>query len=145
VPKLKAQAMHLFAQGLTVEAIRALEQAVRFQPTGDAAFEAWLMLGRLRMVNPAWSTRAIDALMNASRIRPRATDPWISMGEIYQRKGFPGEAATCYRKARTLDASVEVPADVDLQAVHTAQARAAATPKGILDTFRTLLSGKPKS
>ena len=145
VPKLKALARRLASQGMTVEAIRTLEQVVRFQPAGDSAFEAWLMLGKLRMVNPAWSTRAIDALLNAARIRPRATEPWTTMGEIYQRKGFAGEAAACYRKARTLDSTVIVPPDVDLDAALTQARAAGAVPRGILEAFRSLLPGTRKN
>jgi cytochrome c-type biogenesis protein CcmH/NrfG len=129
------------AVGNTIEAIRSLEQAVRLQPAGDSAFEAWLMLGRLRMANPAWSTRAVDALQNAARIRPRAIEPWTTMGEIYHRKGYKGDAATCYRKARALDGSVFVPPDVDLNAPAASPARTGPA-HGILEAFRTFLGGR---
>lgn len=140
---LHAEARHLVAQDRTLEAIQSLEQAVRLLPTGTEAYELWLLLGHLRMVNPAWSTRAITALQNASRIRPHLPAPWVFMGEIYHRKGFGPDAATCYLKALKLDPMVRVPPDVDL-GVPASDPRKAAG-KGMLGSLRTLLGGGRKS
>lgn len=95
--------------GRTVEAVQTLEEAVDLQPDEETAYAAWLLLGRLRMVNPAWSTRALHALQNASLIRVREAEPWAAMGEIYQRRGSESEASTCFRKALELDPSVAIP------------------------------------
>jgi len=118
-----ARAKHLIQQAKqqvhmdrTVEAIRTLEQAVQLELEDTSAYEAWLLLGRLRLVNPAWSTRAIDALQKASKLHPGASDPWTSMGELYHRKGFPANAAACYRRAKELNPYVEIPEDVDMDA-----------------------------
>lgn len=101
-------------QERTAEAIRALEDAVRLDPDSPRSYEAWLLLGKLRLTNPAWGNRAIEALQQATRINPLSADPWVVMGEVYHRKGFLPNATECYRKALTLDPSVPVPADVDL-------------------------------
>ena len=74
-----------------------------------------MLLGRLRMSNPAWSTRSIDALQTASRLRIKAAEPWASMGEVYYRKGFKANAIACFNRALELDPSVPIPPDVDLQ------------------------------
>ena len=113
--KLVLKARQLLAQDRTVEAIRALEQSVQLDPEADQAYEAWLLLGRLRMSNPAWSTRSIDALQTASRLRIKAAEPWASMGEVYYRKGFKANAIACFNRALELDPSVPIPPDVDLQ------------------------------
>ena len=97
-------------QDRTSEAIRALEQAIKLDGDSPGAFESWLLLGRLRISNPAWSTRAIEALQVASRLNPRAAEPWALMGELYHRKGFKANAQGCFRRALELDPSVAVPA-----------------------------------
>lgn len=91
------------------EAIRLLEQSVQLDPDSEAAFDAWMLLGKLRLANPAWSSRAIDALQRASRLRASAGEPWALMGELYQRKGFQTNAVACYRRALELDPSIPVP------------------------------------
>ena len=139
--KLLAQARHQVLLNHTVEAVRTLEQAVRLELEGDSAFEAWLLLGRLRSVNPAWSTRAILALQNAARLRPRHAEPWSLMAEIYHRKGFQADAATCFMKALKLDPSLPVPADLVLHDT-SRQAPAKEPAKGLLGTFRSLLGRK---
>ena len=97
-------------QDRTSEAIRALEQAIKLDGESPGAFESWLLLGRLRISNPAWSTRAIEALQVASRLNARAAEPWALMGELYHRKGFKANAQGCFRRALELDPSVAVPA-----------------------------------
>jgi tetratricopeptide (TPR) repeat protein len=97
-------------QDRTSEAIRALEQAIKLDGDSPGAFESWLLLGRLRINNPAWSTRAIEALQVASRLNSRAAEPWALMGELYHRKGFKANAQGCFRRALELDPSVAVPA-----------------------------------
>ena len=98
-------------QARTSEAIRALEQSIKLDGDSGSAYEAWLLLGRLRIGNPAWSTRAVEALQVASRINPRAAEPWALMGELYHRKGFQANAQGCFRRALELDPSVAVPSD----------------------------------
>ena len=97
-------------QNRTSEATRALEQAIKLDGNSPGAYEAWLLLGRLRLSNPAWSTRAIEALQMASRLNPRSAEPWALMGELYHRKGFQANAQGCFRRALELDPSVAVPA-----------------------------------
>ncbi len=127
-------------QDRTVEAVRLLEQVVQLDPDGEVAFEAWLMLGRLRSTNPAWSTRAIEALQQAARLRPRRAEPWAAMGEIYHRKGFETNAIACFKKALGLDPSVAIPKDVDLDAPAPTPAPAPAK-KGLLGKFKSMLGG----
>lgn len=100
--------------GRTVEAVLTLEQAVQVLPEGEASFEAWLMLGKLRMPNLAWSARALQALRNAALARSRDAAPWILMGEIHHRAGSESEAVACFRKALELDPSVPIPPGIDL-------------------------------
>ncbi|MBI4912739.1 MAG: tetratricopeptide repeat protein [Acidobacteria bacterium] len=95
------------------EAIRSLEQCLKLDPDSPQAYEAWLLLGKLRLGNPAWSTRAIEALQAAARLQPKAGEPWALMGDLYLRKGFKANAQGCYKKALELDPSVPLPADLD--------------------------------
>ncbi len=108
--RLLVKAKSYVMQERTSEAIRALEQAIKLDGESPAAFEAWLLLGRLRISNPAWSTRAIEALQVASRLNPRSAEPWALMGDLYHRKGFRANAQGCIRRALELDPSVAVPA-----------------------------------
>jgi cytochrome c-type biogenesis protein CcmH/NrfG len=108
--RLLIKAKSYVMQDRTSEAIRALEQAIKLDGDSPGAFESWMLLGRLRLNNPAWSTRAIEALQVASRLNPRAAEPWALMGELYHRKGFQANAQGCFRRALELDPSVAVPA-----------------------------------
>lgn len=110
---LLVKAKSYVMQDRTSEAIRALEQSIKLDGDSPGAYEAWLLLGRLRLGNPAWSTRAVEALQVASRIRPRAAEPWALMGELYHRKGFRANAQGCFRRALELDPSVAVPSDLE--------------------------------
>lgn len=107
--KLCLRAKSYLMQDRTSEAIRALEQSVHLDGDSPEAYDAWLLLGRLRTTNPAWSTRAIEALQAASRLSPKSAEPWALMGELYQRKGFMANAQGCFRRALDLDPSVAVP------------------------------------
>lgn len=108
--RLLVKAKSYMLQDRTSEAIRALEQSIKLDGDSPVAFEAWMLLGRTRLSNPAWSTRAIEALQVASRLNPRAAEPWALMGELYHRKGFQANAQGCFRRALELDPSVAVPA-----------------------------------
>jgi cytochrome c-type biogenesis protein CcmH/NrfG len=108
--KLLVKAKSYVMQERTSEAIRALEQAIKLDGDSPGAYESWMLLGRLRLANPAWSTRAIEALQVASRLNPKAAEPWVLMGELYHRKGFRANAQGCFRRALDLDPSVAVPA-----------------------------------
>jgi len=108
--RLLVKAKSYVMQDRTSEAIRALEQAIKLDGDSPGAYESWMLLGRLRLNNPAWSTRAIEALQVASRLNPRAAEPWALMGELYHRKGFHANAQGCFRRALELDPSVAVPA-----------------------------------
>lgn len=104
----------LVMQERASEAIRALEQSLKLDPDSPQAYDAWLLLGKLRLGNPAWSTRAIEALQAASRLHPKSAEPWAHMGELYLRKGFKANAIGCFRKAIELDPSVPVPPELNL-------------------------------
>lgn len=97
------------------DAVQALEQGVRIDPEAPEAYAAWLLLGQLRTTNPAWSTRAVEALQHASRLNPKAAEPWAVMGEIYHRKGFKANARGCFKKAIELDPSVPIPPDFSME------------------------------
>ena len=107
--RLVVKAKSYMMQDRTSEAIRSLEQAIKLDGDSPGAYEPWLLLGRLRLTNPAWSTRAIEALQVASRLNSRAAEPWALMGELYHRKGFQANAQGCFRRALELDPSVAVP------------------------------------
>ncbi len=113
--RLLIKAKSYLLQDRTSEAIRALEQSIKLDGDSPVAFEAWLLLGRTRLSNPAWSTRAIEALQVASRLNPRAAEPWALMGELYHRKGFQANAQGCFRRALELDPSVAVPTGWSLE------------------------------
>ncbi len=95
------------------EAIQCLEQSLQLDPDSDHAYAVWLLLGNLRMSNPAWAARAINAFQSASRIQPRAAEPWIGTGVIYYRKGFRTNALTCFQKAQEFDPAAAIPDEVD--------------------------------
>jgi len=132
---LKAKALLL--QDRTAEAIRFLEESVRLDPDTDQAYDSWLLLGKHRLTNPAWSTRAIEALQAASRLKPKHGEPWALMGELYHRKGFTANANACFKKALELDPSVPVPADVIVKEDPSDE-----EPKSLLGRFRSML-GRP--
>jgi len=135
--KLFVKAKALLVQDRTVEAIRLLEQSVQLDPETEQAYEPWLLLGRHRLVNPAWSTRAIEALQAASRLRPKAAEPWALMGEVYHRKGFKANAKACFKKALELDPSVPVPADINLDEEDVDPSESG----GLFRRFKAILGG----
>ncbi len=135
--RLFAKAKALLIQDRTVEAIRLLEESVRLDPDTGQAYEPWLLLGRHRLVNPAWSTRAIEALQVASRLRPAAAEPWALMGEVYHRKGFKANAKACFKKALELDPSVPIPSDINLKE----EILAAPESEGLFSRFKAILGG----
>jgi hypothetical protein len=109
---LLTKAKRVLGQQRTGEAIRLLEQFVQMDPDSPAAYEPWMLLGRLRTANPAWTNRALEAYQVAARIRPKSGEPWMGMGEIYSRKGSRSNAQECYLKARALDPMAEIPQEV---------------------------------
>lgn len=140
-PKEKARALVKKAQGLLLqdrasEAIRSLEQALKLDGESAWAYEPWLLLGRLRLTNPAWSTRAIEALQAASRVNPKAAEPWALMGGLYHRKGFKANAQGCFKKALELDPSVQVPDDC--LAPEESNPRAS-SPGGLMNRIKSIL------
>ena len=141
---LYRKAKNLQLQERTGEAIRCLEQSVQLDPSSNSAFEVWLLLGRLRMTNPAWSTRAINALQVAAKIRPHAPEPWISMGEVYFRKSFRANAAACFHRALELDPSVPIPPEVDLRDLEPATVPEPVAPASLFSRFRSILGGSDK-
>lgn len=104
----------LLIQGRTGEAIRSLEDSVRLDPESRSSFEAWLLLGKLRLSNPAWMNRAMEALQMATRVNPLLAEPWALMGEIYVKKEFRANAISCFKKALALDPNIVLPQDFDL-------------------------------
>lgn len=114
--KLFKRAKYLLAQVRTSETVRLLEEAVKLDPGSPNAYDSWLLLGRVRLANPAWTTRAMDALQTAARLRPKAGEPYALIGELYHRKGFKVEAAQNYRKAIELNPLITIPKEVDMTA-----------------------------
>ncbi len=135
---LLVKAKSYLLQERAAEALRMLEQAVKLNPDTPPAFEAWMLLGKLRMSNPAWSTRTIEALQAASRLNPKAAEPWALMGELYHRKGFKANAMGCFRRALELDPSVPIAADVDPRLIE-ASPEPGPPPQGLLYKFRSIL------
>ncbi len=115
--KVYKRAKYLLLQDRTSETVRLLEECVKLDPEGAVAYDSWLLLGRLRMANPAWSVRAMDALQAANKLRPKAGEPFALMGELYHRKGFKREAAQNYRKAIELNPLLPIPQEVDMTAL----------------------------
>lgn len=133
------KAKALLLQERTVEAVRLLEQSVQLNPDDESAFEPWLLLGKLRMTNPAWSTRAIEALQAASRLKPNSAEPWSLMGELYSRKGFKANAHACFKRALDLDPSVPIAPDVDPRLEIPVSSETATS--GLMNRFRNLFGG----
>jgi tetratricopeptide (TPR) repeat protein len=140
---LYSKARQLHYKGLTGEAIHTLELSVQLDPGSSDAYAVWLLLGQLRMSNPAWATRSINAFQAAARIRPRSTEPWLAMGQIYQRKGFPGNALTCIQKALDLDPGVALPPEVSLQKLESELPPEAPTPT-LFSRLKSMLKGSDK-
>ena len=139
--KYLLKAKNLLVQDRMAEAIRMLEQSVQLDPESEGAYEAWLLLGKHRLSNPAWSTRAIEALQAASKLRPKAAEPWALMGEIYHRKSFKANARACFKKALELDPSVPIPPDVNLKEEEVDPEER--NRPGILNRFKAFL-GRPE-
>lgn len=138
--RLYIKAKSYLVQERTSEAIRALEQSIKLDGDSIESYDAWLLLGRLRLANPAWSTRAIEALQVASRLKPRAAEPWALMGELYHRKGFNANAQGCFRRALELDPSVAVPADWAMEPEHeTAIREGKAGGAGFMGRLKSML------
>lgn len=114
--KLYKRAKYLLIQDRTSETVRLLEESVKLDPEGPVAYDSWLLLGRLRLANPAWVVRAMDALQAATKLRPKAGEPFALMGELYHRKGHKREAAQNYRKAIELNPLLPIPQEVDMTA-----------------------------
>jgi cytochrome c-type biogenesis protein CcmH/NrfG len=153
-PKERAASLHRKAKSFHLqerigEAIHCLELSVQLDPGSDSAYAVWLLLGQLRMSNPAWSTRSINALQAASRIMPKAAEPWVSMGEVYYRKGFRTNAVACFHKALELDPSVPIPAEVDYRDLEAElpSEPAAPQPASLFSRFKSILGtpDKPKT
>jgi tetratricopeptide (TPR) repeat protein len=143
--RLVIKAKSYLMQDRTSEAIRALEQSIKLDGDSVESYDAWLMLGRLRLGNPAWSTRAIEALQVASRHRPKAAEPWALMGELYHRKGFNANAQGCFRRALELDPSVAVPSDWAVEEAADASARdSQGSGSGFMGRLKSIL-GRDKS
>ena len=138
--KYLLKAKTLLVQDRAAEAIRLLEQSVQLDPESEGAYEPWLLLGKHRLSNPAWSTRAIEALQAASRLRPKAAEPWALMGEIYHRKSFKANALACFKKALELDPSVPIPSDVNLKEEDVEPEEG--NRSGLLTRFKTFM-GRP--
>ena len=122
----------------------ALEQSLKLDPDSPKAFEAWLLLGKLRLGNPAWSTRAIEALQAASRLQSKSAEPWALMGELYLRKGFKANALGCFKKAIELDPSVPIPPELNL-AENAGEIKEPATLIGRLGTGLKAMLKKDKA
>ncbi len=108
------RAKYLLIQDRTSETVRLLEEVVKLDPGGPIAYDSWLLLGRVRLANPAWAVRAMEALQSAHKLRPKAGEPFALIGEIYHRKGFKVEAAQNYRQALELNPLINVPIEVDM-------------------------------
>lgn len=142
--RLFNKAKILIMQERASEAIRALEQSLKLDPDSPKAFEAWLLLGKLRLGNPAWSTRAIEALQAASRLQSKSAEPWALMGELYLRKGFKANALGCFKKAIELDPSVPIPPELNL-AENAGEIKEPATLIGRLGTGLKAMLKKDKA
>jgi tetratricopeptide (TPR) repeat protein len=141
--KYVLKAKTFLVQDRTAEAIRLLEQSVKLDPDSEQAYEAWLLLGKHRLSNPAWSNRAIEALQAASKLQPKSAEPWALMGEIYHRKSFRANARACFKRALELDPSVAVPVDVNLkEEIIEPDER---NRPGLLDRFKAILGRTEKS
>lgn len=138
----KARQLHL--KDRTGEAIHCLELSVQLDPSSESAYGVWLLLGQLRMTNPAWSTRAINALQAASRIMPKAADPWVTMGLVYYRKGFRTNAVACFHKALELDPSVPIPPEVDYRDLEAENPPQPPQPTSFFGRVKMMLKGSEK-
>ncbi|MGA2080932.1 MAG: tetratricopeptide repeat protein [Holophaga sp.] len=148
-PEERARSLHRKARQLHLkerigEAIHCLELSVQLDPSSDEAYAVWLLLGQLRTTNPAWSTRAVNALQAASRIRPKAADPWIGMGQVYYRKGFRTNAVACFHKALELDPSVPIPPEVDYRELEAPLPPEPQQPTTLLSRFKSILKGSDR-
>ena len=144
---LYRKARHLHLQEHLGEAIQCLEESVQLDPDSHHAYAAWLLLGNLRMTNPAWSARAVDAYQSATRIKPEAAEPWVGIGLIHYRKGFRTHAGSCFQKALELDPSVPIPEEVDRRSLQDEPLPEPAPPhpRSLLSRFKAVLGGSEKS
>jgi cytochrome c-type biogenesis protein CcmH/NrfG len=137
------KARQLQYKSLTGEAIHSLELSVQLDPASDEAYPVWLLLGQLRMSNPAWATRSVNAFQAAARIRPANAEPWICMGQVYHRKGFRTNALACFQKAIELDPSVPMPHGIDLAELENEPANPLPAPT-LFEKFKSILKGQDR-
>ncbi len=138
---LVTKARSFLSESRTREAARALEQVIQLDGTSPAAFEALLLLGQLGTIDPACSTRAIEALRSASRIHPKAAQPWALMGEIFHRSGHWDNARGCFRKALELNPALTIPREYqELHAQVLAARNQAQSPTSLLGRMKGLFA-----
>lgn len=106
---LVEKAKSYLLESRTIEATRALEQAIQLDGTSPASYATLLLVGKLGTTHPACATLAIEALRAASLIHPGAAQPWALMGEIFHGTGHWDNARGCFRRALELNPSFVVP------------------------------------
>ncbi|MCL6650193.1 MAG: tetratricopeptide repeat protein, partial [Chloroflexi bacterium] len=90
-------------------AIPVLERAVGYS---DSDVESHRFLGlclALRPEDPSHAERALHHLLRAVELEPDDYYPWTRAGAVLERRGYPGEAAACYRRAILWDNWAEAP------------------------------------
>jgi tetratricopeptide (TPR) repeat protein len=107
--KFYLRAKLLLVQSRAREAILALEASVKRDPDSVQAYDAWLLLGQLRLGDPTRLDRALQPLQAATRLRPECAEPWVHLGELYLQKGMRPNARGCYGKAQGLDPAISIP------------------------------------
>ena len=141
---LQRKAGELQLQGRLSEAASCLELAVQLDPASDAAFDAWLLLARLRMANPLLATPAVNAFQAAARIRPAAAEPWTGLCEVYHRKGLDIQAADCFSQARERDPALPLPPWLPPQAPEAGPRDGSALSDSLFQRFRSILGDTEK-
>ncbi len=83
------------------EAIQLLEPMVD-EITGKLLLRAQIVLARCYVENPKWVKRGEETLLAASRSDPKATEPLLLLGALYEGRNLRTRAAAMYRKVLDL-------------------------------------------
>ena len=83
------------------EAIQIVEPIVH-QLSGSLQLRAQVVLARCKMENPRWLKDAEEILRGATLAHPKAVDPLLLLGSLYERKNLSARATSMYRKVLDL-------------------------------------------
>jgi choline-sulfatase len=96
----------------------------------------YMELGRR---DPRHFTRAVEELNMALAINPRLENVWVNLAKVHWLRGKPGEAVTCYERARKI-----APQGFVVELNYASALAAANRPDAALERYESLLAQHPE-